>query len=142
MTPRSIELVRQTWVMLLPDAEHVGVIFYDRLFAADASVAALFANTDIAAPCGKLLDTLGLAVQNAHHLADMQGALEDLGRRHVAYGTRDEHYGLVRDALIETLAETLGDAFTFEARAAWVELYAEVSGPMRSAANTLTQEAA
>ena len=142
MTPRSIELVRQTWVMLLPDAEEVGVIFYDRLFAADASVAALFANTDMAALCGKLLDTLGVAVQNAHQLSDMQSTLEALGRRHVTYGTRDEHYALVRDALVATLAEVLGDAFTFEVRAAWAELYAEVSRPMRSAANDMTREAA
>ena len=142
MTPRSIELVRQTWVMLLPDAEEVGVIFYDRLFAADASVASLFANTDMAALCGKLLDTLGVAVQNAHQLSDMKSTLEALGRRHVTYGTRDEHYSLVRDALMATLAEVLDDAFTFEARAAWAELYAEVSGPMRKAANEMTLEAA
>jgi hemoglobin-like flavoprotein len=64
-------------------------------------------------------------------LADM---LQGLGRRHVNYGVRDEHYEKVGQALIWMLENLLGDAFTAEARLAWTELYSTVAEAMKKAA--------
>ncbi|MDZ5698733.1 globin domain-containing protein [Chelativorans sp. M5D2P16] len=54
-------------------------------------------------------------------------AVESLARQHVGYGVRDMHYDTVDQALIETLEEGLGDAFTPEAREAWLAAYALLS---------------
>jgi hemoglobin-like flavoprotein len=61
-------------------------------------------------------------------------ALQDLGRKHVAYGTQAAHYGPVGEALLWTLERGLGPDFTPEVRDAWVATYALVADVMRRAA--------
>jgi hemoglobin-like flavoprotein len=46
----------------------------------------------------------------------------------------DEHYGKVGSALLGTLEEGLGDAFTPELRAAWTEAFVLISSLMRRGA--------
>jgi hemoglobin-like flavoprotein len=62
--------------------------------------------------------------------------VEALGRRHVGYGVRDEHYSTVGEALIWTLAQGLGDAFTSEVREAWAAAYSWLAFTMQRAAAT------
>ena len=49
--------------------------------------------------------------------------MQALGRRHAGYGVRPEHYDTVGAALLWTLEQGLGDAFTDDVRAAWAEAY-------------------
>ena len=63
-------------------------------------------------------------------------AIEDLGRRHVGYGVKDEHYDTVGQALLWTLATGLGDAFTPETEQAWTEAYTLLATVMKQAAAT------
>ena len=60
-------------------------------------------------------------------------ALERLGRRHAGYGVCDAHYESVGAALLWTLAQGLGAAWTPAAQAAWTEAYALIAGVMRHA---------
>jgi len=60
--------------------------------------------------------------------------LKQLGVRHNGYGVQDEHYAKVGAALIGTLDEGLGDAFTPELRSAWTEAYMLISSLMRRGA--------
>ncbi|HMA15065.1 MAG TPA: globin domain-containing protein, partial [Kiloniellaceae bacterium] len=60
--------------------------------------------------------------------------LEDLGRRHVGYGVRKQHYRTVGAALLWTLERGLGAAWSDEAEEAWAQAYAIVSGIMSAAA--------
>src|SRR4051812_7025755 len=57
--------------------------------------------------------------------------VEALGRRHVAYGVRPEHYDAVGSALIWTLERCLGPSFTYEARCAWIETYLLIAATMQ-----------
>jgi hemoglobin-like flavoprotein len=59
--------------------------------------------------------------------------LTQLAHRHRSYGVRDEHFVAVGDALLWTLGEILGDAFTPELQAAWRDLYAMVASAMKRA---------
>ncbi len=65
---------------------------------------------------------------------DMEGLtayLEEIGRSHrMITGIRPDHYDLVGDALLATLAEFSGDGWTSETAEAWKEAYALVSGTM------------
>ena len=45
--------------------------------------------------------------------------LQSLGERHQGYGVKREHYEIVGDVLLSTLADGLDPEFTPEARAAW-----------------------
>lgn len=55
-------------------------------------------------------------------------------RKHVGYGVAAAHYDVVGQALLDTLAMGLGDAFTDEVRAAWVAVYGVVSSTMQAGA--------
>ena len=63
-------------------------------------------------------------------LAPLVKILHGLGKKHVGYGVLEAHYAVVGQALIETLAAALGEAFTDEVKAAWVDVYGVISGAM------------
>lgn len=48
--------------------------------------------------------------------------LKDLGARHVTYNVLPEHYPIVGEALITTLSQALGDAFTEEVQKQWLHV--------------------
>jgi hemoglobin-like flavoprotein len=60
--------------------------------------------------------------------------VEELGRRHVAYGVRRKDYDTVGSALLWTLEVGLGPAFTAEARGAWAAVYSLLASTMQAAA--------
>jgi hypothetical protein len=57
--------------------------------------------------------------------------LQDLGSKHVTYGVESHHYDIIGQALLDTLALGLGDAFTPEVKAAWEAVYAVVATTMK-----------
>jgi hypothetical protein len=61
--------------------------------------------------------------------------VQALGRRHLAYGVRDEHYDTVGGALLWTLEKGLGEAFTPDVKEAWTVVYGIVARVMKDAAN-------
>ena len=63
-------------------------------------------------------------------LAPLVDILKKLGKRHAGYGVLEPHYAVVGQALIETLEAALGDAFTDEVKAAWLDVYGVISSTM------------
>jgi nitric oxide dioxygenase len=76
-----------------------------------------------------------VAVRGISRLDELVPAVRALGKRHVGYGVTDAHYDTVATALIWTLGQGLGTAFTPELRDAWVETYTILANTMKSAAN-------
>jgi len=133
MTPHQIQLIRQTFALIEPRAELTALVFYQRLFALDPSLRPLFrANIDEQGQ--KLMQMLGVAVALLEQPFALVPALEALGRRHGGYGVEARHYDTVGEALLGTLAECLGDAFTGEVMDAWAALYAIVTRAMQRGA--------
>jgi hemoglobin-like flavoprotein len=56
--------------------------------------------------------------------------LHALGARHVGYGVQPAHYDTVGQALLATLAEALGEAFTPAHQEAWAALFGIVKREM------------
>lgn len=95
----------------------------------------MFAKSDMVEQRKKLMQMITVAVRGLRRLDELVPAVEALGRRHVGYGVTDTHYATVGAALIWTLEQGLGEAFTSELRAAWVETYTILSSAMMNAAN-------
>lgn len=133
MTPTQKQLVRQSFKKIIPIADTAATLFYARLFELDPALKTLFKG-DMQAQGRKLMDMIAIAVRNVENLDVVLPAVEDLGRRHVAYGVTDAHYDTVAQALLDTLAKGLGADFTTEARSAWTELYQIIAGAMKQAA--------
>ena len=80
-----------------------------------------------------LMKMLDAAVKGLTDLDALVPVVQKLGERHVGYGVTDQHYN-VGAALLWTLEQGLGDAFTDEVREAWTETYTVLSGAMKEAA--------
>lgn len=133
MNSRSISLVQESWKQVVPIADQAAALFYDELFALDPSLKQLF-KSDMKAQGRKLTSMLNTAVMNLARLEAILPAVKDLGRRHVGYGVEPAHYETVGTALIATLEKGLGNGFTPDVRAAWVEAYTALAAVMQDAA--------
>ena len=129
MTPQQIDLVRSSFALVQPIAPQAAEIFYTHLFAADPSLRPLFRG-DMAHQGERLMGMIGSALTLLDRPAALGSVLHLLGSRHKGYGVQDKHYATVGGALIKTLEQGLGEAFTGEVRGAWVELYGVISRTM------------
>ena len=132
MSPDEIVLVRQGFSRIAPMSEQVGMAFYDRLFALDPSLRALFRG-DIRSQAGHLMAALAMVVRSLDNLSSILERIQALARRHVAYGVQPHHFATVGAAFLGTLEAGLGEAFTPEARAAWTRAYETLAGAMSTA---------
>jgi hemoglobin-like flavoprotein len=136
------KLIQGTWAQVVPIADQAAAIFYQRLFEIDPSTCALFNTTDMAQQQKKLIQILSVAVSSLDNLGALGKTVEDLGRRHAGYGVKDAHYDSVGVALLWTLEQGLGAAWTPEAAAAWKEVYGLLSSIMRNAQQEASAKAA
>jgi hemoglobin-like flavoprotein len=134
MTPEQKRLVENTWKQVAPIAEVAAEIFYGRLFEIDPTTRKLFRATDMVAQRKKLLQTLSFAINGLNGLDALVSKVEDLGRRHARYGVTDAQYDSVGAALLWTLEQGLGQAWTPAVASAWTEVYQLLSRIMRKAA--------
>ena len=140
MTPDQIRLVQQSFALIGGGGQAVARSFYGRLFEIDPSSKVLFKN-DLATQGTKLMAMLALVVRALDHIEPLVPAIEGLARRHVGYGVSERQYPSVGAALVWTLGQALGDKFTPEVRAAWVEAYGFLSTTMIAAARAGTEPA-
>ena len=134
MTPEQQDLMRESWQRFDPRPRGAAVQFYERLFELDPMAQQLFAGVDMAEQERKLMAMLAQIVQAIDRPEDLVSSVAALGRRHVHYGVKDADYESVGAALLWTLEQGLGDAFTPDVRAAWAEAYLIVATVMRRAA--------
>ena len=133
MTPEQINLVKSSWEKVFPIAETAAELFYGKLFELDPQLKSLFKG-DMKEQGRKLMAILNTAVNSLDKLETIVPAVQDMGRRHVGYGVKDEDYDTVGAALIWTLGQGLGDDFTDDVKDAWVETYTLVATTMKDAA--------
>jgi len=89
-----------------------------------------------------LMQTLTVVVKSLDRLDQIVPAVQALGRRHAGYGVREAHYATVGAALLWTLEQGLGEAFTPPVREAWATAYGILASVMVEAARTGTEAAA
>ena len=134
MTPEQKDLVQSSWEKVIPISETAAELFYARLFELDPELQPLFANSDMKEQGKKLMQMITVAVKGLDNLDQIIGAVQDLGRRHVDYGVKAEHYDTVGGALLDTLEKGLGEDFTVETKEAWTETYTTLATVMKDAA--------
>ena len=133
MTPEQVLLIQASFAKVLPIADTAAALFYGRLFELDPSLRPLFQG-DMREQGRKLMTMLRVVVNGLHRLDQLVPAVQELGRRHAAYGVADEHYDIVAAALLWTLRQGLGDDWTPNVEAAWVVAYTLLADTMKAAA--------
>ncbi|WP_426958474.1 globin family protein [Muricoccus radiodurans] len=136
MTPEQITLVQESFRNVFPIRDVAAKLFYDRLFETDPSTRPLFTSTDLTEQGRKLMATIGFVVTGLTRPETILPAAQSLARRHVGYGVTEAQYGTVGAALLWTLGQGLGEAFTPEVESAWAAAYTLLSNVMIEAART------
>ncbi|HYA20906.1 MAG TPA: globin domain-containing protein [Burkholderiales bacterium] len=132
MTPEQIELVRNSFQKLAAIPEKAGEMFYQRLFELDPNARQLFWGN--MRDQGKALFLMLEMIVNSLDIQDkIVPIIFDLGKRHAMYGVRDRHYGPFEQALMDTLSNVIGDAFTPDVRKAWTAAFAFLAEIMKEA---------
>jgi hemoglobin-like flavoprotein len=130
MTPQQVSDVRSSFALVAPIADQAAALFYDHLFAADPSLRALFKG-DLANQGERLMQMIGAAVGLLDRPDRLLPVLHNLGKRHTGYGVRASHYDTVGTALLRTLRDGLGEAFTPAVAEAWASMYSLVAREMQ-----------
>ena len=135
MTEEQKELVQESMMYILPNASKIGETFYKNLFIAAPEVEPLFKN-NISEQAKKLMDVVQHAVDALNHFDQLIPTLHNLGKKHAAYGAKPEHFPVVRDVLIQTYKEIIGEMFTEEMAAAWFAVLNILAATMLEGAST------
>jgi hemoglobin-like flavoprotein len=136
MSPQEKTSLKESWQKVLPMADDAARLFYDRLFQIDPTTRLLFQTTNLKDQRQKLIQALTLVVRSIDHMEGLAPTLANLGRRHAQYGVSKAHYDSVGEALLWTLEQGLGSAWTVEVQTAWTSAYGILADVMRSAAST------
>ncbi len=126
MTPDDIALVRASWAQLQPQADQVGIALYRRMFDNHPDLRHLFKG-EMDEQAHKLVRMVDRAVAALDDLEPLDRVIKMMGARHSGYGVDEEDYPKMRDALIASLAEQLGDTFSKDACSAWAKVYNELA---------------
>lgn len=103
---------------------------YERLFAAHPQLRAMFP-ADMASQRMKLAHALKLAVDALGRPERIGPLLEELGRRHVAYGVSADQLDALGKVLIETMREHDAAHWDERLEAAWTNAYDRIASAMR-----------
>ena len=133
MNEQVVSDVQSSWKAVAGIAPQAASLFYTNLFEADPKLKPLFkGNMDDQG--NKLMQMIGAAVGNLNDLESLVPILQSLAKRHVAYGVKEQHYEIVGAALLKTLGQGLGAAFTPQVKDSWSEVYGVMSTVMIAAA--------
>jgi hemoglobin-like flavoprotein len=116
---RSFEAVQAV------DRDFAGA-FYTNLLGNYPEIKPLFANTRMDEQGNHLFDSLKFVVANLRKGEVLEKTLKGLGTRHVKYGVLPQHYPLVGESLLTTMASFAGDAWTPTVEQAWVDAYTAI----------------
>ncbi|WP_405012487.1 globin family protein [Kitasatospora sp. NBC_01539] len=134
-------LVKSSFAAVEPHGTEVTAYFYRHLFEHHPAVRGLFAE-HMDDQQDRLFAALGALVTHLEDTDTLVGILQDLGRRHAAYGALPEHFPAVGGSLLATLAHFAGDAWTPETEASWTAVYGVVTDTMGGALADAVRSAA
>ena len=139
LTVAQKDLVQNSFTSIATIADDAAILFYQKLFELDPSLKSMFRG-DMAEQRKKLMQMLTAAVKGLDRLEQLVPVVQDLGRRHGAYGVKESHYETVGAALLWTLEAGLGRNFTPEVKEAWIAVYGLLSTTMKDAARNAVVE--
>jgi len=141
MTPKQIKTVHESFQKLIPIVAEVGEAFYAKLFEIAPEARELFSHAFsnrgnkaqvISEVVNRHLRSL-LTRSVTNTRVTISPAMRELGRRHVQYNITPAHFAKMKEALIWTLEQKLGDDFPPEVKDVWSSAFDNVALMMQQA---------
>ncbi|MEZ4688446.1 MAG: adenylate/guanylate cyclase domain-containing protein [Bacteroidia bacterium] len=117
--------------LLLKDEDRFSEIFYTKVFEKAPEVRSLFRNNmrDQGRLLTHMLSGIVYSLSRPEHLVL---GLKRLGKNHTRYGVKDEHYPVIKEVMLETIPEVLGDFYRPRINEAWGQALDFVVATMKS----------
>jgi NAD(P)H-flavin reductase/hemoglobin-like flavoprotein len=128
--------LQASWARVTAHGVQVPQFFYARLFIAYPELRDMFP-VSMAVQSDRLVAALGRFVSDVENLPAVTSVIEQLGRDHRRFAVRAEHFPLVGEAMLATLAHFLGPDWTPELAEDWTEAYTLVATMMTEAATAV-----
>jgi nitric oxide dioxygenase len=122
LTEAQKKIIRQTYVHIARREYSTGEMFYERLFAIAPELRGMFPN-DMTQMRLKFIQMVGSYVKALEIGENYNPVIEKLGKKHVNYGVKPEHYDLFRQAFLWAIRQTLDEYYSLEVEEAWAALY-------------------
>jgi hemoglobin-like flavoprotein len=133
MTQEQMLLVKNSWkIFRNVEASIIADLFYTKLFFDNPRLRRMFSK-DMDLQYKKLVDMLTSIISSLDKADQIDEELKALAIRHIGYGVKRRHYGLVGDALIWTLEKGLGDDWNDKLKESWLACYKMIAEIMINA---------
>jgi len=128
----KVELLADSFDLVRSQKEAFAKTFYSRLFVIYPQTANLLQETYMKRQEASLVAALATVISLLKKADNNQfvSVVQNLGKRHQGYGVKREHYWMVGNVLLSTLADFLGDRWTANLNDAWAEAYQAIVGLM------------
>jgi hemoglobin-like flavoprotein len=130
----NVPLLRKSFDLVVERQPKLTARFYEILFARHPEVRPLFGRRSTEAQAQMLQEALVAVMDHLEDASWLEQNLGNMGSKHAEYGVTDEMYNWVGAALLATLAEVAGDAWTPELEEAWSDAYGAVAGLVKNGA--------
>lgn len=112
--------------------EELSRLFYGELFHLDINLKKVLPGNTVF--LNRKFFNMLAALQNVKYLENIAESVVKLGERHlIRYGAQIEHFETLKQALMTSLEQYLGDRFTPELQSAWNGVFDEVAAVMKQA---------
>ncbi len=128
LTEREISLIKATREKILKNKLEVRRSFYNKIFEIAPETKSLFREGFLTFE--SLPDSFEFMYQHLDNLTEVKTEIKRLGLKHKTYKVKPKHYPVVREALIWTFQQYLGNDFTVELREAWIKIFNYMSKTM------------
>jgi NAD(P)H-flavin reductase len=129
------ELLKKSFALVAPQAGELAEVFYARLFLLGGEPVRRMFPAGMTEQRDVLLQALIRIITSVDDPEALSGYLAKLGTHHgLEHEVLPEHYPMVGEALLATLAKFAGDAWTPELEATWAEAYGVIADIMQNGA--------
>ncbi len=118
MTSEQVECVRASYKALALRGEELAEQFFTRLLSKQPMLRAILPR-DQWQRTHELMGGLGMIVKGLGRIESVEGMLMEFGARAQRAGVMPQHYGVAREALVETLRDLSGPGWTREHEESW-----------------------
>jgi hemoglobin-like flavoprotein len=130
----DVQLLLSSFLKIERQSDDFATSFYQILFHKYPKIQSLFSETDMEKQKDKLIQSLQMIMGNVNSPGAFTSILNNLGKRHVAYGAVLTDYPLIGDALLQALEKHLGNDWTEEVKQTWTLAYQMIAEIMAEGA--------
>ncbi len=134
LTSQQTDLLRASFVRLIPACESVSETIYATLFERHPELKPRFPQ-DMQLQQEKLVLMLASAVDMLKDRKEFETTCAELGRRHLAYGAVAAHYPIVATLTLEAIGDAAAPPLSPEERESWELLFDLIGTSMLSGAS-------